>query len=203
VIGPLVWLGFVLGLRHALEADHVAAVASLATRGSALKDTVRVAAAWGLGHAVVLILAGSLLVAVGTALPHALTRPLEAIAGGTLIVLGIAALRRAPRAADEEALGPSLVPQALLVGGVHGLEGSAALIVVALPTLSSTARALAYLAVFGAGSIVGMVLSSLAISLPLRYSGRRLARGGRWLRWAVGASTIFLGGWVVTQALWS
>jgi cytochrome c biogenesis protein CcdA len=227
---PLLGLGFILGIKHALEADHLAAVASLATRSSSLKNTVRVAGAWGLGHSTMLVLLGSVLIALDTTLPEKVARAFECAVGGMLIVLGIGVLRRLRTRrihahvhqhgegarhihfhAHEQELSnhPTdhahdhslrLLPRALLVGSVHGLAGSAALILIAVPTMHSVPRALGYLVVFGLGSILGMVLFSVAISLPLQLSARRLSRVFRGLEAGLGLTNIVLGFWIAAHA---
>lgn len=227
---PLLGFGFLLGIKHALEADHVAAVASLATRSSSLKNTVKVASAWGLGHSAVLVVLGSILIALDTTLPDKVARAFEFSVGGMLVVLGLGVLRRVHNQRihvhvhqhhggvqhlhfhshqDEPAHHPArhehehaqgLLPRALVVGSVHGLAGSAALILVAVPTMHSAPRALAYLIVFGVGSILGMVLFSAIISLPLQFSARRLSRVSRGLEAALGVTNIALGCWIAAHA---
>src|SRR5262245_60350185 len=93
----LLILGFALGLRHALEADHVAAVASLATRSSSLANTVRVAAAWGVGHTMTLLIFGSIVLALDAALSPDASRVLESAVGVMLVLLGFDVLRRVRR----------------------------------------------------------------------------------------------------------
>ena len=90
----LLFLGFFLGVRHALEADHVAAVAALATRSSSFANTVRVSAAWGVGHTLTLVLFGSILLALGASLPPNAGRVIESAVGVMLVLLGIDVLRR-------------------------------------------------------------------------------------------------------------
>src|SRR5437870_13282515 len=85
----LLILGFFLGVRHALEADHVAAVASLATRSSSLANTIRVAAAWGVGHTTTLVFFGSILLVLDAALSPAAGRVLESVVGVLLSALGL------------------------------------------------------------------------------------------------------------------
>src|SRR5512141_920036 len=91
---PVLFLGLLVALRHALEADHIAAVTSLAGRSGSLLDRVKVAAMWGSGHAAALTLLGGGLVALGTALPERVARGFEVAAGCMLIALGIDVLRR-------------------------------------------------------------------------------------------------------------
>ena len=90
----LLLFGFLLGVRHALEADHIATVASLAARSSRLRDTMRVAAWWGTGHGATLLVLGSVLVVLGATLPEGLARAFEAIVGLVLVFLGGDVLRR-------------------------------------------------------------------------------------------------------------
>jgi hypothetical protein len=226
----LLILGFFLGVRHALEADHVAAVASLATRSSSLANTLRVAAAWGAGHTMTLVLFGSILLALDASLPPDAGRILESAVGVMLVVLGVDVLRRLHRrrihlhrhqhddgvhhfhahAHGEEPLHDparhdhdhvsGLLPRALLVGGVHGMAGTAALTLLSLQTLHSVAWAFVYLALFGVGSILGMVLFSMVISLPLRFSARHLTWASNGLQAALGVVTLLLGCWIAVQA---
>src|SRR5690349_10900845 len=90
----LLLFGFLLGLKHALEADHVAAVATLASRSSALREHATLAGLWGLGHAGALLVCGAGIVALGHALPSAVVNGLEGVAGLVLIGLGFDVLRR-------------------------------------------------------------------------------------------------------------
>jgi cytochrome c biogenesis protein CcdA len=227
VLIPLLGLGFLLGIKHALEADHLAAVASLATRTSSLRSTVKIAASWGLGHSAILVLLGSLLIALEITLPDRVARMFDFAVGGMLIALGVGVLRRASKRRihfhqhrhgdgsshlhlhshegrsihQHEHPHPSgLVSRALTVGGVHGLAGSAALILIAVPTMHSTLRALGYLVVFALGSVLGMVLFSVAIAFPLQLSVRHLRWFSSGLETTVGLANIALGGWIAAHA---
>jgi cytochrome c biogenesis protein CcdA len=223
----LLALGFLLGLKHALDADHIAALTSLATRSRGLRATMRVAGAWGVGHATILVIFGTVLVLLGATLPQQISSWLEAAVGVMLIVLGVGVLRRLrgkhihahehehggqlrhahlhiheegrPEHVHGHARG--LVPRALLIGCVHGLAGTAGLVLLAVPAMESGSRAIVYLVVFGAGTIAGMMLFSLVISVPLALSVKRL----RWMAGAleavVGAVNILLGAWITFQSL--
>lgn len=222
-------LGFFLGLKHALEADHVAAVAALATRSPRLGATVRVAVAWGAGHTLALIAFGSILLALDVSLAPAVARSLEAIVGIMLVVLGADVLRRLRRRrihfhahehdgrrhlhahghAGEGAHDPAhhehehargLLPRAVVVGGIHGMAGTAALTLLSLEALPSTGGAILYLALFGLGSVLGMALLSAVISLPFRFSAGRLARLSGGIEAALGAATILIGVWIVLES---
>lgn len=223
----LLLFGFLLGLRHALDADHVAAMASLATRSPGMRATMRVAGAWGVGHASILVIFGTALVLVGATVPDSLARWLEAAVGAMLVVLGIGVLGRLRgkhihahahdhdggvrhahlhihehgRAGHAHGHARGLAVRALLVGCVHGLAGTAGLVLLAVPAVESGTAAIAYLVVFGAGTVLGMMLFSLVISVPLAISVKRL----RWLAGAleasVGIANVALGCWILTRTV--
>lgn len=231
MLGPFLLFGFLLGVRHALEADHVAAVASLATRSVRLRDDVKLAGLWGLGHAGVLLGVGAILIVSDLTFPEPLVRALEGAVGLMLIALGADVLRRLRRkrvhlhahhhgdgmlhvhahAHEEEKAHDAghpphehphgLPSRALVVGGIHGLAGSAALALLAIQGAPSTAAALGCLLAFAVGSVLGMTIFSLAISLPMRLSAQRLGPLSHGLEGALGTATLLLGCWIVVTAL--
>ena len=223
-MSSILLLGLLLGMRHALEGDHVAAVASLASRRPSLRHAVIQGAVWGLGHTVTLFLACSAVLFLDRLIPERVAQALEAAVGLMLIALGVDVLRRLRRdrvhfhvhrhadgAAHLHAHShrgethhhdprhhrhehPDGFPlRALGVGMMHGLAGSAALILLTLESATSPAIGLLYVALFGLGSIAGMALLSAAIAVPLQWS----ARGATWLhnglQGAVGVVTITIG----------
>lgn len=221
-------LGFLLGLRHALEADHVAAVATLATGSRSLARTVAQGVAWGMGHTLTLMLFGGAVLVAGAVVPEQAARWLEMAVGVMLVVLGADALRRLRRerihfhghrhaqstahfhahshrgetaphdaARHEHVHPPGFPTRALIVGMVHGMAGTAALVLLSLETLRSPAWGLVYIAVFGVGSILGMALLSVAIAVPFRLTSHRLGRAYQGLSATVGVTTIVLGCWIV------
>jgi ABC-type nickel/cobalt efflux system permease component RcnA len=221
-------LGLLLGLQHAVEADHIAAVASLTARRSSLRDAARQGAAWGLGHTLTLLLFGGTVLLVEGLIGPQLALLLESAVGLMLVLLGADVLRQlwkkrvhfhVHRHATEthfhahshpdgrdHALDPHhhrheqrLPLRSLLVGMVHGMAGSAALIVFALASVQSAWEGLAYIAVFGIGSVVGMTLLAVAISLPLRWSARSLTWAHNGLTAALGLFTVALGIFIVQQ----
>jgi high-affinity nickel permease len=87
-------LGFLLGMQHALEADHIAAVSSIAARRSDVTDIVKHGLTWGLGHTLTLFVFASVAIFVGHAIPETLSRPLETAVGMMLVGLGTHVLWR-------------------------------------------------------------------------------------------------------------
>lgn len=220
-------LGFLLGMRHALESDHVAAVATLATRSGSIRDTVLLGAVWGLGHTLTLVLACSAVLFVGVLIPARVAYGLELAAALMLVVLGVDVVRRLRRGrihlhrhrhadgtthvhahAHQEGLDgpcahrhalhdhdhlPGCARRALLVGVMHGMAGSAALIMLAIPLGRSALAGLSYVLLFGGGSVAGMALFSAVVAIPLRWSAQRFAGLNAVLQGAVGALSIGIG----------
>ncbi len=215
-------LGLLIGLQHAAEADHLAAVASLTTQSKSLRDAARHGGAWGLGHSLMIFIFGGTALALGNALDQTLALWLETAVGGMLVLLGADVLRRmlqqrmhfhrhrhgeqthfhahshAPgRAHDNDPHNhrhAARTPlRSLVVGMVHGMAGSAALIVFALGSVESTLEGLLYLVMFGIGSLLGMSAMAVVISLPLQWSARRLTWTHNSLTAMMGLFTIGLG----------
>ncbi len=219
----LLTLGFLIGLRHALEADHVAAVAALVTRSPSLAHTLKQGAVWGLGHTLALFSCGSVVLLLGTAMPERFAQGLELAVGAMLVLLGADVLRRLRRerlhvhlhrhadgvrhvhahchdarerheASRHGHSHRSRFPlRALLVGLTHGMAGSAALILLTLDQVGSPAQGLLYMALFGAGSMLGMAALSVVIAVPLRWSARGLTALHNGLQAVIGAVTVALG----------
>ena len=218
----ILFLGFLIGIQHAMEADHVAAVASLATRSRSIAQTARQGAAWGLGHSLTLLLFGGLVLLLDALVPERVAQGLEFAVAVMLVLLGADVLRRLlrdrvhfhrhrhgdtvhlhahshSRHSDHQrdphrhAHIRGLPVRALLVGMMHGMAGSAALIVLALKAVVTPLQGLLYILLFGAGSILGMAALAAVISVPLRYSARNLTWAHNGLQLLVGVFTIGLG----------
>lgn len=231
-------LGFLIGIRHAFEPDHVAAVASLATRTTSLKQAAHHGAVWGLGHTITLFVVCTIVMALDTAISERVAGYLEAAVGVMLVLLGLDVLRRlarervhfhahshadgvrhfhahshkgeAAQAHDarrhehghehEQAPVRRFPFRALAVGLMHGMAGSAALIVLAAQTVQSVWLGLAYVALFGVGSVVGMAVFSAVICVPMK-NARTLTWAHNGLQLAVGVGTALLGASTVYQHL--
>ena len=215
-------LGFLLGMQHALEADHIAAVSSIAARRSRVADIVKHGLTWGLGHTLTLFAFAGAAILLGHAIPESVARPIEAAVGIMLIGLGAHVLWRlwrdrvhfhrhghgdgtvhfhAHSHAGETAAHERTAHvhdhgfrwRTLLVGLMHGMAGSAALLVLAVTQASSPAVGLGYVALFGIGSMIGMGALSTVIAVPLAVSARSLTWANRGLQAVVGLVTVAIG----------
>jgi hypothetical protein len=215
-------LGFLLGMQHALEADHIAAVSSIAARRSDVRDIVKHGLTWGLGHTLTLFVFAGAAILLGRAIPDTLARPIETAVGLMLIGLGAHVLWRlwrdrvhfhahrhgdgashihvhshvgesVPHRASAHQHGHGFRWRALLVGLMHGMAGSAALLVLTVSQVASPAAAMAYVLLFGVSSMLGMGALSVVIAVPLAASARWLTWANRALQAGVGAITIAIG----------
>lgn len=169
-------VGLVLGMRHATDPDHVLAISTIISRSPRLRRAVRVGVVWGVGHTLTVLAVGALMVLGGVIVPARAAQGMDLLVALMLIVLGIASLRARvakPDAAPSLAEGVLVSPlRPFLVGIVHGLAGSAGVTLLALATIPDRAGALVYLVLFGVGTVVGMLLVTAGIALPLVYAGK-------------------------------
>jgi hypothetical protein len=204
----LLAFGFLLGLRHATDADHVVAVTTLVSRERSSRAALLLGAAWGLGHTLTLVAVGGAIVFFGIVIPPRLGLSLEMSVALMLILLGAANLRSGGARAISQAIvaadgGVGWVARltglarrgarSLLVGVVHGLAGSAAVALLVLASVGRQHSAAAYLAVFGVGTVAGMLLLTAVLSLPLKLAAARFASAERLLARTTGAVSLAFG----------
>jgi len=167
-----VLLGLVHGARHALEPDHLVAVSTLVVESPGTRRGAWLGAAWGVGHTVTLLLVAIVVAAAGGALPHEVEHGMQLVVAAVLVALGIRAIRLPVRVQQGEHREAVSSRRSLAIGMIHGLAGSGALTALTIAELPSTAMRLAFLVVFGLGSIAGMAALSGALGLPLSRASR-------------------------------
>ena len=229
-------LAFLIGMSHALEADHVAAVSSMATRQTSVAQIVRTGAVWGLGHTLTLMAFAGAALLLGLTIHDSLAGWLEFTVGVMLVGLGGHIIYRMVRDRihfhihKHKAAAPhfhahshageaqdhtnsshdhdhtTFPVRALLVGMMHGMAGSAALLVLSATTAPTVSSGVAYVIVFGAGSMLGMAALSALIAVPIALSARFLTWANRSIQAATGLATIALGAFTMYEtqlhALW-
>lgn len=210
-------LGLVIGLRHALDTDHLAAVTAIVCERKNLLSSVLIGGLWGIGHTLSLLIAGIGVLMLNLRIER-YEKMLEFCVALMLIGLGGNVLWRlyrqlaaprplpatgwtAPVAADP---GPQPATSSwnlrpLAVGMVHGLAGSAGLMLGVLATIRSLPLALGYIVIFGLGSIGGMMIMSLVIGLPARFTATSFLRANLAVRALSGAFSLGFGGWLAYE----
>ncbi len=186
-------LGFLLGLRHATDADHVVAVTAIVARERTLRRAAWIGALWGVGHSMTVLAAGGALIAFRVVIPPRLGLLLEFGVAVMLILLGFSNLRGGPPLPAHGHQHEFDHRRPLLIGTVHGLAGSAAVAILVLAVIPQTLWALAYLVVFGVGTIAGMMLVTMILAAPAMYAGARVARLQGGIRLAAGALSLGFG----------
>jgi len=229
----LLLLGFVLGMRHATDADHVIAIATIVSRQRNVRGSAMIGVAWGIGHTLTILVVGSAIILFGVVIPPRIGLAMEFAVGVMLVALGAFALtglggvlraalmpivaRILPRRAaledsnhshahahgdyvhrhphggeghghSEDQVALALLDarfrgvrlyqwlRPLVVGVVHGLAGSAAVALVVLSAVRDPVWAVAYVLLFGVGTIGGMMLITVALSAPFAFTSSLLPR---------------------------
>ncbi|HMT07344.1 MAG TPA: hypothetical protein PKA82_05015 [Pyrinomonadaceae bacterium] len=209
-------IGFLFGLYHAIEADHLAAVSAIVSEHKNLFLASVIGGFWGVGHTISLFIVGALVVFVKVQISESTEGVLEGVVGLMLILLGLNAIRKIFTAerihshihehdgtkhshihthtADEKASSHHrFAPRSIAVGMIHGLAGSAGLMLLVLPTISSPWLALIYILIFGVGSIAGMMIMSMLMGLPLYATAERFAILNKAIRFAAGSFSLVWG----------
>lgn len=207
-----VLFGFLLGVRHALDADHIVAVSTIISRDRSLFRSALVGLSWGIGHTITLFAAGFAVLVFKLAIPGRFALSMEFAVGAILVIMGVPLIRQMVvnsfhihwhQHDDKKHLhlhshGETLVHdhghirRPLLIGMVHGLAGSGVLIPLVMGTMSSVVQGLFFLLLFGAGSILSMVLFGGLISLPFRFASGFSFRIGLLVQGIAGIiSTVF------------
>ena len=212
-------LGLVIGLRHALDADHLAAISTIVCERKSLISSLMAGGVWGVGHTASLLLAGVGVILLNIRIER-YEKLLEFCVALMLIGLGANVIYKLARGGrihfhkhshgsythihphihenksepdprSHHGLGLNIRP--LVIGMVHGLAGSAALMLAVLATIKSPAVAFAYIIIFGIGSIGGMMVMSVIISLPARFTAEYFARAHLVVRAIAGVFSLGFG----------
>jgi len=223
-------LGLLLGIQHALDPDHLIAVSTIVSEQRNFKWASLIGAFWGLGHTTTLFIVGMVVIGLRVTIPPRLGSGLELSVASMLVILGVNVLRKSFGAERVHLHTHSHNPEThshfhvhenpkqdhghghpfkamrrpFIVGMVHGLAGSAALMLLVLSTIESPLGGLLYIVIFGLGSVGGMLLLSGIISLPFILTAQRFSLMNRWIRVFAGIASVGFGlflGWEIGSEL--
>lgn len=242
----IIVMGFLFGMRHATDPDHVIAVSTIVSREGNVKSASMIGVAWGLGHALTIVAVGFVMIFFRIAPPPRVGLAMELAVGLMLIFLGLNNLRgflnwpakrfqvgvpdqgnhvynhrhgnyvhahingeQLVHAHHRDALatldrwfhrpGMYQLLRPLVIGIVHGLAGSAAIALLVLTTIHTVPWAVAYLVVFGIGTVMGMMLITLTMGSSFSYAGRRIATVGRHFASVAAVISVALGLFIAYQ----
>jgi high-affinity nickel-transport protein len=251
---PVIVIGFLLGMLHATDADHVIAVSTIVSRQGNVRSAASIGVLWGLGHTFTVFAVGGAIILFSLVIPPRVGLAMEFCVALMLILLGVFTLRGvslwvrqnffpAPdgsfpghshdtvahaahvhphphgdyvhrhvhgHGAEDHGHAPAATPQAwldrklagltgyqklrpLVIGVVHGLAGSAAVALLILAQIREPLWAVAYLLLFGVGTIAGMMLITSVIAVPFAYSVRRFPHLNIWMRLSAGVLSLAFG----------
>lgn len=229
-------LGFVLGLRHALDADHLVAVSTIVSERKGFLSSSIVGALWGIGHTFSLFVVGLLVVALQIQIPGRVAQGMEFAVAVMLVVLGGNVLwkllkggalhmhehehdghhhvhphlhehQHGPEHGLEHSHHPARYSRfldritahmgkgkrSIIIGMVHGMAGSAALMLIVLAAIPSPMLGILYIAIFGVGSMGGMFIMSTLIGIPFVVTAQRSQRLNLLVRGIAGVVSLLFG----------
>lgn len=210
-------LGFLLGLRHAFEPDHLAAVSTLVTRAGRLWDAARLGVAWGVGHTASVGIVALLLIVLGVHLPERFATAAELVVAVLLVALGGFVLFRYARGRwhmhvhehdgashlhlHSHAQQPSHAHghaqwdarRSLGLGLAHGMAGSGAVLVLVVAAAPTAALQLGYVATFGVGTTAGMLTVSFTLGVLVRAASKRSENVATALHLGAAAASVVVG----------
>jgi high-affinity nickel-transport protein len=244
----IIGVGFLLGIRHATDPDHVIAVTTIVSRQQSIRHAGVIGVLWGLGHTITIVLVGTGIIVFNLAIPARVGLAMELAVGLMLILLGVMnlagitqriterftpehnadvvhahlhhhgghahvhthahqadahlLLEESPQGPAQQLLarvGLYQLLRPLAVGIVHGLAGSAAVALLVLTTIHNPRWAIAYLLVFGLGTIAGMMVITMILGAPFAYTGKRFANFNRGLGLASGVISVVFGLFITIQ----
>lgn len=188
-------LGFALGIRHAMEPDHMIAVSTIASQSKKLWHASLAGVFWGIGHTATLFVFGIVLIIMKNDIPEKWSMSLEFLVGIMLVYLGIASMLSCRKNREHTHSYPvrktASYHKSLFIGFIHGLAGSGAMVLLTMSTVHTIWQGGLYILIFGLGTVIGMLLFTTIIGIPFVWSAERTATS-RTLIFITGAiSTVF------------
>lgn len=187
-------IGFILGIKHAIEPDHVIAVSTIASHSRKLWRATLTGMFWGIGHTLTLLIVGLVLILMKGEISEVWALSLEFSVGIMLVYLGLTtffSFRKKKRHVHKHEHGGNVHKhfhsheyskthnhdhrgvswiRSVFIGSVHGLAGSAAIVLLTMSTITSFWKAIVYILIFGAGTVIGMLLFTTILGIPFVFT---------------------------------
>jgi sulfite exporter TauE/SafE len=207
-------LGFVLGIKHAIEPDHVIAVSTIASQSKKLIRSSIAGVFWGIGHTATLFIVGTILILMKGEIPEKWAMSLEFLVGIMLVYLGLATIFSFKNIHKHEHINnnsPHIhihshnndgyhehskfrsfsYGKSMFIGLIHGLAGSGAMVVLTMSSVNSVWEAIVYILIFGLGTVTGMLFFTTLIGIPFVYSAKKISLNKTLTQVTGAISTVF------------
>ncbi|WHY16940.1 urease accessory protein UreH [Paenibacillus sp. G2S3] len=171
----VLFFGFILGIKHSIEPDHIIAVSTMVGTNKKLWRSTLTGVFWGIGHTSTLFIVGMILVLLKGELPEVWAMSLEFLVGIMLVYLGfksMASIKKSNSSSHSHERSPLI--KIFIIGFIHGLAGSAAMVLLTLTTVSSIWECAVYILIFGLGTISGMLIFTTILGIPFVYSKKNV-----------------------------
>ncbi|MBP1934347.1 sulfite exporter TauE/SafE family protein [Ammoniphilus resinae] len=176
--------GLVLGFKHAIEPDHIIAVSTIASRSKKLSRSSLAGVFWGIGHTATLFIVCILLILMKGEIPEKWAMSLEFLVGIMLVYLGITSilsfrnhrLHQHDHGDGEHKHQHQDISylKSMIIGLVHGLAGSAAMVLLTMSTVKNIWEGAFYILIFGIGTVIGMLSFTTIIGIPFVLSAKKI-----------------------------
>ena len=204
-------LGFVLGLTHAFDADHVVAVSSLVSKHNNVKKGILAGIIWGLGHTTTIFIIGLIILITKITIPEKIALSLEFIVGIMIVYLGASVIYDVIKNkkhlhkhshegvthfhlhSHKKKTSHTHYHKPFIVGLIHGMAGSAGLMLIVLSTAKDIISGIYYILFFGIGLMIAMSFASGLISLPFILTSKKSVRYNKNIKYATGIFSILFG----------
>lgn len=187
-------IGLILGIKHSTEPDHIIAVATIVSKSKKLSQSTLTGVFWGIGHTSTLFIVGMMLVLMKGQMPDKWALSLEFLVGMMLVFLGTKSVffcKNKLTNKHSHAYDRSSFIKVTLIGFVHGLAGSAAMVLLTMSTVSNEWEGALYILIFGLGTILGMLSVTTIIGIPFVFSKKDMSINRFLTQFAGGVSFLF------------
>ncbi|MDQ0243065.1 sulfite exporter TauE/SafE [Bacillus fengqiuensis] len=183
-------LGLVLGIKHAIEPDHIIAVSTIASQSQKLSRASLAGVFWGVGHTMTLFIVGMVLIILKNDIPESWAMSLEFLVGIMLVYLGLSTFFAWKQSSQHQHARHSYI-KSMTIGFIHGLAGSAAMVLLTMSTVEHTWQGAVYIAIFGIGTCIGMLAFTTILGIPFVGTKNKLTLNRSLTRFTGAVSALF------------
>jgi cytochrome c biogenesis protein CcdA len=191
-ITSVLFLGLILGIKHSIEPDHVIAVSTIASETKKWWRASLAGVFWGIGHTMTLFIVGMIVIMMKGDIPEIWAVWMEFLVGVMLVYLGfksVLMLTKHSESHTKNRNSPFLKSTA--IGFVHGLAGSAAMVLLTMSSVDTVGEGALYMLVFGAGTVIGMLCFTTLIGIPFVLSKHKVRINNNLTRFTGVVSMLF------------